>query len=379
MTEDRFKREWLDCDMLVVMGPTASGKTAFAVRLARWINSLCKKSTPCQNNSGYRTDHITEKTIIADERECFPYNGCHIISADSRQVYKGMDIGTGKDIAEYGEIPFHLIDIAEAGEKYDLFRYKRDFDKVYEDLRRKNVFPILCGGSGLYIEAVCKGYDLKEVAPNPQLRKNLEQKSMEELVSMLTNLKTKHGTTPHNNTDFDTKKRVIRAIEIELAYENQNARLAGAYTPSTEHYRDNAAGKNALANTNRESVISDLTQPAAISFEGKPNTLPQRIIYLALNPNRDVRNQRIDRRLEERLQSGMVEEIQALLDKGIKPEDLIYYGLEYKFITQYLTGEISYDYMKEHLAIAIHQFAKRQMTWLRGMERRGIKIEWITV
>ena len=304
-----FKREWTHCDMLVVMGPTASGKTAFAVRVARWINSMCSSGE-------------------------LPFKECHIISADSRQVYRGMDIGTGKDIAEYGEIPYHLIDIAEAGEKYDLFRYKKDFQKVYEELRRENIFPILCGGSGLYIEAVCKDYDLKEVAPDPELRAELEKKNMEELVQMLSGLKAKHGTIPHNNTDFDTRKRVIRAIEIELAY--------------------------------------DKIPPREESFKG-----PEKVYYIALNPDRERRNQRIDRRLEERLNSGMVDEVKALLDKGIKPEDLIYYGLEYKFLTQYITGEISFEYMKEHLAIAIHQFAKRQMTWLRGMERRGIKIEWI--
>lgn len=304
-----FKRKWTLCDMLVVMGPTASGKTAFAVKVARWINSLCKSGE-------------------------LPFRECQIISADSRQVYRGMDIGTGKDIAEYGEIPYHLIDIAEAGEKYDLFRYKRDFDKVYSELKAQNVFPILCGGSGLYIEAVCKDYDLKEVAPDPELRAELEKKTMEELVTMLSELKAKHGTTPHNNTDFDTRKRVIRAIEIELAYDK---------IPQKEETR----------------------------------IRPEKVHYIALNPDRERRNQRIDRRLEERLNSGMVDEVKALLDKGIKPENLIYYGLEYKFLTQYITGEISYDYMKEHLAIAIHQFAKRQMTWLRGMERRGIKIEWI--
>ena len=295
--------------MLVVMGPTASGKTAFAVKVARWINSLCSSGE-------------------------LPFKECHIISADSRQVYRGMDIGTGKDIAEYGEIPYHLIDIAEAGEKYDLFRYKRDFDNVYAELKADNVFPILCGGSGLYIEAVCKDYDLKEVAPDPKLRAELEGKSMEELVGMLSDLKAKHGTVPHNNTDFDTKKRVIRAIEIELAYDR---------IPPKE-----------------ETQIR-----------------PEKVHYIALNPDRERRNQRIDRRLDERLKAGMVDEVKALLDKGIKPEDLIWYGLEYKFLTQYITGDISYDYMKEHLAIAIHQFAKRQMTWLRGMERRGIMIEWI--
>lgn len=309
MEEKDFKREWTLCDMLVVMGPTASGKTAFAVKVARWINSLCSSGE-------------------------LPFKECHIISADSRQVYRGMDIGTGKDIAEYGEIPYHLIDIAEAGEKYDLFRYKRDFDNVYAELKADNVFPILCGGSGLYIEAVCKDYDLKEVAPDPKLRAELEGKSMEELVGMLSDLKAKHGTVPHNNTDFDTKKRVIRAIEIELAYDR---------IPPKE-----------------ETQIR-----------------PEKVHYIALNPDRERRNQRIDRRLDERLKAGMVDEVKALLDKGIKPEDLIWYGLEYKFLTQYITGDISYDYMKEHLAIAIHQFAKRQMTWLRGMERRGIMIEWI--
>ena len=201
---------------------------------------------------------------------------------------------------------------------------------------------------------MCKGYDLKEVAPDPQLRKELEQKTMEELVSILTDLKAKHGTAPHNNTDFDTKKRVIRAIEIELAYDH----------PS----------KNKEAAEDSENNTQDNLPQQEESFKG-----PEKVHYIALNPDREIRNQRIDRRLEERLQSGMVEEVKALLDKGIKPDDLIYYGLEYKFLTQYLTGEIPYDYMKEHLAIAIHQFAKRQMTWLRGMERRGIKIEWIKV
>ena len=310
-----FNIDWCRGDMLVIMGPTASGKTAFAVSVAREVNRCCKEGL-------------------------LPYKGCEIISADSRQVYRNMTIGTGKDLAEYAEVPYHLIDIAEAGEKYDLFRYKKDFQEVYKNLRGRNVFPILCGGSGLYIEAVCKDYALREVAPDTELRQKLEQKSMEELIDMLTVLKKEHGSEPHNNTDFDTKKRVIRAIEIELSQGADN-------------------GGRTMEDAEYEKIA------------------PKRIKYLALAPDREIRNKRIDARLEARLCEGMVEEVRALLERGIKAEDLIYYGLEYKFITQYLTGEISYDYMKEHLAIAIHQFAKRQMTWLRGMERRGIEIEWL--
>lgn len=312
-----FNIDWCSADMLVIMGPTASGKTAFAVNVAREINHCCQEGL-------------------------LSYSGCHIISADSRQVYRDMNIGTGKDLSEYEEIPYHLIDIAEAGQKYDLFQYKRDFQKVYRELKEKNLFPILCGGSGLYIEAVCKDYALKEVAPNRALREELEQKSMEELIEMLTSLKREHGSEPHNNTDFDTKKRVIRAIEIELSQGADN-------------------GGRTMEDAEYEKIA------------------PKRIKYLALAPDREIRNKRIDARLETRLSEGMVGEVKALLNRGIKAEDLIYYGLEYKFITQYLTGEISYEYMKEHLAIAIHQFAKRQMTWLRGMERRGIKIEWINI
>lgn len=312
-----FNIDWCSADMLVIMGPTASGKTAFAVNVAREINRRCLEGL-------------------------LSYSGCHIISADSRQVYRDMNIGTGKDLSEYEEIPYHLIDIAEAGQKYDLFQYKRDFQKVYRELKEKNLFPILCGGSGLYIEAVCKDYALKEVAPNRALREELEQKSMEELIEMLTSLKREHGSEPHNNTDFDTKKRVIRAIEIELSQGADN-------------------GGRTMEDAEYEKIA------------------PKRIKYLALAPDREIRNKRIDARLETRLSEGMVGEVKALLNRGIKAEDLIYYGLEYKFITQYLTGEISYEYMKEHLAIAIHQFAKRQMTWLRGMERRGIKIEWINI
>ena len=305
-------RRWTEgFDMLCILGPTASGKTKFAVEIARAFNDLQKK------------------------------NAAEIISADSRQVYRDMNIGTGKDLDEYAEVPYHLIDIAEAGEKYNLFRYKKDFQNTYNEMVARGAYPILCGGSGLYIEAACKGYELKEVAPDPVLRSKLEKLEMPELVKMLTELKSRIGSEPHNNTDFDSKKRVIRAIEIE------QAAVAAC-----------VGGVNAVNNLK--------PCPAAIKVK-----------YLGLNPDRETRNARIDKRLQERLGSGMVEEVKALLDRGIPAEDLIYYGLEYKFITQYLKGDIMYDWMKEHLAIAIHQFAKRQMTWFRGMERRGTEIEWI--
>lgn len=290
--------------MLCIVGPTASGKTKFAVWCAGELERVVGKRG-------------------------------EIISADSRQVYKGMTIGTGKDLNEYGGIKYHLIDIVSAGEKYNLFQFKQDFQRAYSQIVSTGNFPILCGGSGLYVEAICKDYDLKAVVPNTELREKLEKKNMDQLVQMLTSLKLKKGTAPHNITDFDTKKRVIRAIEIELAEEDERV----------------------------------------VGIGGNLNNL--KIKVLGLNPPRDIRNAKIDKRLQERLQSGMVEEVKGLLDSGILPEDLIYYGLEYKYITQYLMGEFSYEYMKEHLAIAIHQFAKRQMTWLRGMERRGIPIEWI--
>lgn len=307
-----FSESWTDCDMLCIVGPTACGKTSFAVETAKIIRGLKKP-----DGSPKFTD-------------------AEIISADSRQVYREMSIGTGKDLEEYGDIKYHLIDIAEAGEKYNLFRYKHDFKKVYADIVSRGAFPILCGGSGLYIEAVCKDYVLKEVQPNAALRLELEDKSLDELKEMLIKIKADKGERPHNDTDFDTKKRAIRAIEIAMAQNDVET------IPATE------AG-----------------------------LVPKRFKIIGLNPERNLRNERIDKRLSLRLQSGMIEEVRALLDKGIAPEDLIYYGLEYKFVTQYLQGLFDYDYMKEHLAIAIHQFAKRQMTWFRGMEKRGLEIEWI--
>lgn len=312
-------RRWTEgFDMLCILGPTASGKTRFAVEAARAFNNL-------QNNGGGADSAGTAAV------------GAEIISADSRQVYRDMNIGTGKDLGEYAEVPYHLIDIADAGEKYNLFRYKSDFQSVYNEMVARRAFPILCGGSGLYIEAACKGYELKEVAPDPVLRSRLEKLEMPKLVQMLTELKSRNGSEPHNNTDFDSKKRVIRAIEIEKA------------------------------------AVADASAAGAVNA----NTAAAKVKYIGLNPDRETRNSRINRRLQERLDSGMVEEVKALLDRGIPAEDLIYYGLEYKFITQYLKGDTTYDWMKEHLAIAIHQFAKRQMTWFRGMERRGTEIEWI--
>ncbi len=286
--------------MITILGPTASGKTPVAARLASEI-------------------------------------GGEIISADSRQVYRRMDIGTGKDLADYvvdgQQIPYHLIDIREPGTKYNLFEYQQDFYDAYQDIRSRGTVPILCGGTGLYIEAVLKGYHLSPVPQNQALRDSLEGKSLEELTQMLTALKTKTGSNMHNTTDVDSCQRAIRAIEIET-YNLQHP-MPKRELPSVD------------------SVI------------------------IGISINRELRREKITRRLKARLDNGMVEEVRALLDEGIPAEDLIYYGLEYKFVTEYLTGQTSYDEMFTRLEIAIHQFAKRQMTWFRGMERRGFNIHWI--
>ena len=287
-----------DCvkyDMLAVVGPTACGKTALAVDLAISL-------------------------------------GGEVISADSRQVYKGMDIGTGKDIAEYSRggvsVPVHLVDIVEAGEKYNLFEFQRDFLAAYEDVCSRRALPIMCGGSGMYVESVLRGYRLIPVPENIALRERLEKKSLEELSAILSSYKTLH-----NNTDTDTKKRAIRAIEIEEYY---------ASCPVEER---------------SFPLINTLT--------------------VGVSVDREVRRQRITARLLQRLQEGLVEEVEHLLASGITAEQLIYYGLEYKFVTMYVTGRLSYDDMVHGLEIAIHQFAKRQMTWFRGMEKRGTKIHWV--
>ena len=299
--------------MITILGPTASGKTPVAARLAAEI-------------------------------------GGEVISADSRQVYRRMDIGTGKDLGDYvvgsqetgdgsqetgdgRQIPYHLIDIREPGTKYNLFEYQQDFFDVYQQIRSRGAVPILCGGTGLYIEAVLKGYHLSPVPQNQPLRDRLEGKSLEELTQMLTDLKAKNGSNMHNTTDVDSCQRAIRAIEIE--------------TYNLEHP------------TPRRELP------------------PVDSLIIGINIDRELRREKITRRLKARLEEGMVEEVQALLDEGIPAEDLIYYGLEYKFVTEYLKGLTSYDEMFTRLEIAIHQFAKRQMTWFRGMERRGFKINWI--
>ena len=286
--------------MITILGPTASGKTSVAARLAAEV-------------------------------------GGEIISADSRQVYRRMDIGTGKDLADYlvdgQSIPYHLIDIREPGTKYNLFEYQQDFYDVYQDIRHRGVVPILCGGTGLYIEAVLKGYKLSPVPQNQELRDSLEGKSLSELTEMLKELKEKNGSNMHNTTDVDSCQRAIRAIEIE--------------TYNLEHP------------TPRRELP------------------PVESLIIGIDIDREARREKITRRLKARLEEGMVDEVKALLDEGIPADDLIYYGLEYKFLTEYLTGVTSYDEMTKRLEIAIHQFAKRQMTWFRGMERRGFKIHWI--
>ena len=282
--------------MITILGPTASGKTPLAAALAREI-------------------------------------GAEIISADSRQVYRRMDIGTGKDLDDYGDVPYHLIDIAEPGSKYNLFQYQHDFLKAYEDITGRGVMPILCGGTGLYIEAVLKGYQLAPVPENKALRASLEGKSLAELTEMLVELKRKNGSNMHNKTDVDSAQRAIRAIEIET-FNGENPQQGAEIPPI-------------------ESVI------------------------IGVDIDREERRRKITRRLKQRLETGMVEEVRALLDSGIPAEDLIYYGLEYKFVTEYIIGKTTYDEMFRQLEIAIHQFAKRQMTWFRGMERRGFTIHWI--
>lgn len=290
--------------MITILGPTASGKTPLAAALAQQV-------------------------------------GGEIISADSRQVYRRMDIGTGKDLADYCsvvdgfavDIPYHLIDICEPGTKYNLFQYQQDFFDAYQDIRSRGVVPILCGGTGLYIEAVLKGYKLSPVPQNPELRARLEGKSLDELTQMLVALKAQNGSTMHNKTDVDSCQRAIRAIEIETY--------------------------------NLENPVPRRELPPVDS------------LIIGVNIDREARREKITRRLKVRLEEGMIDEVRGLLDEGIPADDLIYYGLEYKFVTEYIVGKTTYDEMFTRLEIAIHQFAKRQMTWFRGMERRGFEIHWI--
>ena len=279
---------------LVITGPTASGKTARAVAAAREFNG-------------------------------------EIISADSRQLYRGMDLGTGKDLDEYGDVPYHLIDICPAGYRYNLYEYLRDERAARRDITDRGKLPILCGGTGLYVESVLKGITLPEVPENPELRASLEDKSLEELTSILSRMKTLL-----NNTDVDTAKRAIRAIEICSYYEQHPEEAA-------------------------------LTEPSPLS--------DATIIGVAID--RESRRSRITARLYQRLANGMIEEVESLISSGIAPDDLIYYGLEYKYLTLYITGRLKRDEMIAALETAIHQFAKRQMTWFRGMERRGFTINWL--
>ena len=244
-----------------------------------------------------------------------------------------MDIGTGKDLADYGDVPYHLIDICEPGTKYNLFQYQQDFAEAYNNIIGRGCTPILCGGTGLYIEAVLKGYQLSPVPQNPELRQRLEGKSLEELTQMLKDLKQQNGSVMHNTTDVDSCQRAIRAIEIETY---------NLHTPMPK----------------REMPPIDS-------------------LIVGVSIDREARREKITRRLKARLEEGMIEEVRGLLDDGIPADDLIYYGLEYKYVTEYVTGKTSYNEMFRQLEIAIHQFAKRQMTWFRGMERRGFTIHWI--
>lgn len=295
-----------DIDLICVLGPTASGKTRYAVALARELNRL-------------RGVNAGAGSVNA---------GAEILSGDSRQVYRGMDIGTGKDLSEYEEIPYHLIDIVDAGTKFDLYQYQKAFEKAYKDIIDRGGIPILCGGSGLYLEAATCGYSIPDVPQSPELRAELEAKSTEELISMLAGLKPLH-----NKTDIDTRKRLIRALEIAIWQK--------------EHQVENTS------------------------------YLPKKTYYIGTLVSREERNRRIDARLDARIAEGMAEEVKGLLDSGIPAENLTYYGLEYKFVTQYVLGVLSLEEMKTLLGNAIHQFAKRQMTWFRGMERKGIKIHWV--
>lgn len=284
-----------DYDLITILGPTASGKTPLAAALASRLDS-------------------------------------EIISADSRQVYRGMDLGTGKDLADYTvagkTIPYHLIDIVDSGYKYNVFEYQRDFLQAYQSVRERGKLPILCGGTGLYLEAVLKGYRLIPVPENPELRNRLSDKSLDELTRILSSYKKLH-----NSTDVDTVKRAIRAIEIEEYYLTQD--------------------------------VEERSFPTINS------------LIIGVDIDRELRREKITRRLKQRLDEGMVDEVRRLIAGGVFPDDLIYYGLEYKYLTLYVIGELTFEEMFHQLEIAIHQFAKRQMTWFRGMERRGFSIHWV--
>lgn len=296
MVEEQNSKNQQKNRIITILGPTACGKTGRAVDLARKING-------------------------------------EIISADSRQVYRGMDLGTGKDLEEYGEVPYNLIDICEAGEKYNLHRFIKDANNSIEEIYIRNSIPILCGGTGLYLESLLSGLRMPDVPENVELRNDLKNYTLQELTDKLKKYKKLHNTT-----DVDTVKRAVRAIEIE------------------EYYLQN---------------------PNLARLADRQNSKPLDSLIIGIDIPREMRRTRITERLRVRLEKGMVEEVKTLISKGVSPEDLIYYGLEYKYLTLYVIGEISYERMVNELEIAIHQFAKRQMTWFRGMERRGFSIHWL--
>ena len=287
-----------EIDLVCVLGPTASGKTRYAVGLARAFNRL---------------------------RGTLP--GAEILSGDSRQVYRGMDLGTGKDLVEYQEIPYHLIDIAPAGSRYDIYQFQQDFEHAYKEIRDRGGIPILCGGSGLYIEAATCGYPLPQVPPNEELRQTLELENTADLKKRLLDLKP-----DTDDSVLESRRRIIRQLEVAL-YEQEHPVVRSSF-------------------------------------------LPKNVYYIGTLVSREDRVERIDRRLDERLEAGLADEVRRLLADGVKAEDLMYYGLEYKYVTQYVLGILTEEEMRILLANAIHQLAKRQMTWFRGMERKGLRIHW---
>ena len=286
----------MELESIAVIGPTASGKTRRAVEIAKMLDG-------------------------------------EIISADSRQLYRGMTIGTGKDLVEYGDVPYHLIDIEEPGVKYNLHRYLSDFNNAYKDIKDRGKFPVICGGTGMYVENALNGIVLPDVPENKELRESLQEKSLPELEEILRGYKVLH-----NSTDVDTAKRAIRAIEIEEYYKNH---------------------------------------PEEANRTRKETATPLSTLVIGIDIPREDRRQSITRRLDARLEEGLVDEVRGLINSGVSPEDLIYYGLEYKFVTLHVVGALSYDEMRSNLETAIHQFAKRQMTWFRGMEKRGTQIHWV--